>query len=86
MKFKPTVKIVQEEKELAWLGKLITKSLFMGQHHFLIEQINDEYCRFVHREVFQGVLATMIWKNLSKNTELGFIKMNEALKNYCESS
>lgn len=35
--FKPTVKSVVEDRELAWLGRLVMPGLFDGAHRFTLE-------------------------------------------------
>jgi hypothetical protein len=36
--------------------------------------------RFVHREVFSGLLVPFLWNSLNKQTRQGFEEMNRALK------
>jgi len=38
MKFKPTVLVHEENREFKWLGNLLFKGLFDGEHRFLLEE------------------------------------------------
>lgn len=85
MKFKPTiVKSVQNEK-FEWLGHLLFKGLFDGNHCFHIEKIDNQSCKFIHQEHFSGILVKMFLKKLNGETLDGFKAMNEALKKRAET-
>lgn len=80
-KYGPTVTKVEEGRELRWLGKSL---LLNGEHIFTIEQLQAEGVRFVHREVFDGLLASIFGKSLDTDVKLGFEEMNRALKERAE--
>ncbi len=85
MTFKPTVLAYSPNKEFRWIGKLLFKGLFDGEHKFeLIENANGT-TTFVHSEKFKGILVELFKKQLENNTKKGFEMMNEDLKNYAVS-
>ena len=85
MTFKPVVLKAEAGREFRWLGKLFLKGLFDGEHYFLIEPVNDKSTRFVHGEIFKGILVPLFNK-IFIQTRSGFELMNEALKKRCETS
>ncbi len=85
MSFKPRVIDVQANKRFAWLGKLLVKGVFDGEHIFELEEVSPSECLLVHREKFSGLLVSMMWKKLDDNSRRGYVKMNEALKVRCEA-
>jgi hypothetical protein len=83
MKFSPTVLVAKENKEFRWLGKLLFKGLFDGEHRFIIEPISEKSVRFTQAEKFTGILVSLLGGTL-KGTEKGFESMNKALKERAE--
>jgi hypothetical protein len=79
MTFKPTVRAVQANQELRWLGRLLLPGIFDGEHSLRIEPIENGHSRFVQSERFSGVLVGLVGGTLQK-TEIGFERMNSALK------
>ncbi len=80
-KYGPTVTVVEQGRELRWLGKSL---LLNGEHIFTIEQLQAERVRFVHREVFDGLLASFFGKSLDNDVKQGFEEMNRAVKERAE--
>lgn len=85
MVFKPTVLMAEENRELRWLGRLLIPGLFDGEHYFRIEPIDENRVRFIHGEIFSGLLVRLFAKGLETGTLAGFREMNEALKKRAES-
>jgi hypothetical protein len=85
MKFSPTVLTVEPERELRWLGRLLVRGLFDGEHIFRIEAVDADRVRFQHREEFRGLLVPLLWKSLDTGTRRGFHEMNFALKERVET-
>lgn len=85
MTFKPTLLTVEKEKELRWLGKLFVSGLFDGEHFFKIEALSENKVKFIHGEIFKGLLVGFLAKSLDTDTLRGFREMNEALKNLAEN-
>ncbi len=85
MVFKPIVLRADENHELRWRGKLFISGLFDGEHYFRIEPIDENRVRFIHGEIFSGILVRLFAKGLDEGTLSGFRQMNEALKRQAES-
>jgi hypothetical protein len=84
MKFKPTLLVVNEHKELKWKGKLLFKGLFDGEHKFEIIDNKNGTITFIQSENFAGVLVPLFAKTININTKNGFVLMNEKLKERAE--
>lgn len=85
MKFKPTLLVYQENKELRWIGKLLFKGIFDGEHSFVIEDNKDGTVTFKHEEIFNGILVGPFSKKLDTDTKEGFEAMNQKLKELAEA-
>lgn len=85
MKFKPTLLVVNPQKELRWKGKLLFKGLFDGEHFFYIIDNENGTITFTQREKFTGILIPFFKKMIQVNTKNGFVLMNEKLKEIAES-
>ncbi len=85
MTFRPTVLKAESPHELRWLGHLIIPGLFDGEHSLTIEPISTNRVRFVQREVFTGILVSLIDRMIGKDTQRAFEKMNLALKQRAEA-
>jgi len=83
MRFKPTVLSVRPERELRWLGSLLIRGIFDGQHYFLLQPIGEGGTHLTHGEKFSGVLVSLLSDTFSA-TEAGFRSMNTALKHEAE--
>jgi hypothetical protein len=83
MTFKPVIIKYEPLKELRWKGKLGVKGIFDGEHFFILEELNKEQTKFMHGEIFSGILVSLWGSTLSKTKE-GFELMNESIKNECE--
>lgn len=84
--FKPTVLEIAPQRILRWEGHLFIRGLFDGAHYFQLEAINAQQTRLIHGENFKGILVGMILKMIGTATKKGFLKMNEALKEQCETA
>ncbi|MGP8025046.1 MAG: SRPBCC family protein [Methanobacterium sp.] len=83
MEFKPTLKKVETEKKIQWLGKVWIPKLFDGEHRWIINQIDDNTVLFIQKERFTGIFVPFFSK-LLKNTKSGFEMMNQNLKQRAE--
>jgi hypothetical protein len=81
--FKPRVLVAEPERELRWLGRLLTAGIFDGEHSLRIEPVDESRVHFVQSERFSGVLVPLFGSTLDK-TARGFTAMNEALKRRAE--
>lgn len=85
MIFTPTVLAADSEREFRWIGKLLIRGLFDGEHSFKIESLGDR-CRFHQSERFTGILVPLFAAlGLFAATERGFAAMNGALKQRAEA-
>ena len=82
--FKPTVKSVVEDRELAWLGRLVMPGLFDGAHRFTLEPTQSG-TKFQASESFSGSLVGF-FRGLLQHTQQGFEQMTAALKRRAEES
>jgi hypothetical protein len=73
--FKPTVRAVEANRELRWLGRFVLPGVFDGEHRFQIEPMDGDRSRFVQSERFRGLLVGFVKGTLAK-TEAGFEQMN----------
>ena len=85
MGFKPKVLVADENQELRWLGKLLFKGIFDGEHIFIIEDNKDGTVTFRQEEKFKGILVGMFSKKLDRETKPGFQAMNKKLKELAEA-
>lgn len=83
-KFKPKVVAFEENRRFEWRGSFLNKRVFGGQHYFYLKPITEYQTQFVHGENFTGILRRTILKKIGTETEKGFVKMNEALKDHAE--
>ena len=79
MRFKPTLLVVESERELRWRGKLLLPGLFDGEHIFELHSTPNGGCHLTHREQFSGLLVPLIWGMVEKPTRAGFELMNLAI-------
>lgn len=85
MKFKPKLLVFEANKELRWIGKLLFKGVFDGEHSFCIEDHKDGTLTFKHEEIFNGLLVGLFAKKLDTETKEGFEMMNQKLKELAEA-
>ena len=86
MTFRPTVLVATPGRELRWLGRLLVRGLFDGEHRFTLEPIGAGRVRFVQEERFTGLLVPLLARSLDGPTRAGFEAMNRALKDRAEAS
>jgi hypothetical protein len=76
---KPTVLVVEPERELRWIGRLLVPGVFDGVHSLRIDPIDEGRSRFTQAERFSG-LTVGAFGSLLTRTAAGFERMNAALK------
>lgn len=82
--FYPIIRKVESNRELRWLGRLPIPGLLDGEHIFIIEEIDSNNVRFIHREHFSGLLVLFHKMVRFKHTKRGFEEMNQVLKRLAE--
>jgi hypothetical protein len=60
--------------------------IFDGEHSFELLAQGQGQTRFIHKEIFSGILVPMFWSTLDRDTRAGFNNMNQALKARCEGN
>jgi hypothetical protein len=81
MSFLPEVIVCEPERELRWLGRVLVRGVFDGEHSFRLAPLTPGSCGFVHEERFSGILASLIMRgDMEARTRAGFDAMNRALK------
>ncbi len=83
MTFRPTLLLVEPERELRWKGHLWIPGLFDGEHFFRLTEVEPGRTRFVQGENFSGILVKLLGRALTR-TARGFVFMNQALKRRVE--
>ena len=86
MTIQPRVISMELNKKLSWIGKLLFKGLFDGEHQFELLDHGNGSTTFIHREQFDGILIPFFIKILDFNTKNGFEAMNKKLKELAESA
>ena len=84
MTFRPTVLMADPPREFRWLGKLLVRGLFDGEHRFAIRELPGGRSRFEQSERFTGLLVALFRGALDRDTKRGFAEMNLALKQRVE--
>jgi hypothetical protein len=85
MEVRPEVLVADAPRELRWRGELVTGWLFAGEHYFRIEP-RGEGVRFVHGELFSGLLVPLLARTLRRDAPPAFEAMNRALKARAEAT
>jgi hypothetical protein len=85
MNFSPVVKELIPEHLFVWQGKFMIKGLFDGEHRFILEDC-ETHIKFIHEEVFTGILVSFFPKSFFEKIQLSFQQMNLALKQRSEAS
>lgn len=87
MSFKPVVRRCDANRELRWQSRLWgIPYLLDGEHHFIIEPVDNRRVRFVQRETFKGLLVPVFAGYLDRDVRRGFEEMNQALKAHAEKT
>jgi hypothetical protein len=72
------------DSELRWLGRLVVRGVFDGEHRFAIEPTAGG-SRLVQEERFTGLLVPFLARGLRRGTLPGYERMNEAVKERVEA-
>ena len=84
MTFRPKILVAQPPREFRWLGNLLIRGLFDGEHAFALHALPGSRTRFEQSEKFTGVLVPLFRRTLNRDTKGGFEAMNLALKQRVE--
>ena len=83
MRFAPKILVLEPERELRWLGRLLIPRLFDGEHYFILDNIDERRTLLTHGQTFSGILVGLFGGGLEA-TKGGFMAMNHALKQRAE--
>jgi hypothetical protein len=87
MSFEPKVLVCSPAREFRWLGTVLVRGVFDGEHSFTLSTQAPDTCRFAHEERFSGLLVPLIMRGAMRaGTQAGFEAMNQALKQRVERS
>ena len=81
---KPTVLLVEPEREIRWIGRLLLPGIFDGEHRLRLDPIDERRSRFTQSERFSGLIVGAFGGLLDRTT-FGFERMNAALKDRAEA-
>ncbi|MEE2733333.1 MAG: SRPBCC domain-containing protein [Pseudomonadota bacterium] len=76
----PSVMRLEPLRELTWGGGI--RGIFFGEHVFLLEPINAQQTRLIHKEHFSGIAIPFA---SLETIEEGYADMNTALKQRAEA-
>lgn len=83
-KFSPTVLVYEKNREFRWVGRLLFKGIFDGDHCLKLIENPNGGSTFEQSEKFTGLLVPLFKKMLLTKTKPGFEAMNVALKERAE--
>ena len=83
---RPKVLSAEPNHQLRWLGHLFVPGLLDAEHSFVIQSLEEDRVRLVHREAFRGLLVPLFVRSLEISTLRGFQEMNRALKERAEAA
>ncbi|MGW0505078.1 SRPBCC family protein [Micromonospora sp. NPDC003241] len=84
MTFRPTVTVATPDRELRWVGTLVTKQLFHGEHSFVLSVNPDGTTRVTNHEEFSGFLTAVMRRFLRTPKNDGYAAFNAGLKRRVE--
>lgn len=83
--YQPKITKMEPFRELRWFGKSTIPGVFNGERIFVLDSIEANQIRFIHKEIFTGLLVHLVGNRLDKDMYSSFISMNEALKKTAEN-
>lgn len=83
MTFYPEVLKYEPNREFRWKGKLGMSGIFDGEHYFILEEKEANRTKFIHGEIFSGILVFMMEGTINK-LRRSFEMMNAAIKKESE--
>jgi hypothetical protein len=81
-----TVLKVESPRELRWAGHFLWPWLFRAEHYFVVEPVGMERVRFLHGEIFSGLLLPFAWLVLRSQGPPVYEQMDADLKRRCEGT
>lgn len=84
MTFRPKIQVVEPNRRLVWLGRLLVPGVFDGRHEFTLSPTGTGSTTLRQAETFRGLLVPVLGGTLDQ-TRMGFTALNQALKLHAES-
>lgn len=84
MSFSSLLLDVKQATEIRWLGTLLAKWFFAGEHYMLLKTRQKGQTQFIHGENFTGIFSPIFKWCFLKNTQKGFELFNQQLKQQAE--
>lgn len=85
MFFKAKISNVQTNKEFSWKGNVFMDSIFLGEHYFKLDKIDENKTLLIHGENFTGFFLPL-FKYVLSGSKDGFELMNKQIKEIAERS
>jgi hypothetical protein len=79
--FQPIVTMMHPQRCLKWIAKIPG---LRSEHSFELQEISPGYTRYMHREVFSGVLSNVFLPFIRQDEKQGLKRMAYQLKRYVE--
>jgi len=79
IRMRPRVVVSEPGREFRWLGRLLVRGLFDGEHRFEIHELQPGHVTFVQGERFRGLLVPFLRTMIERDTVATFRAVNEAL-------
>lgn len=77
---------VVPQKELRWAGQLPIPGLIRAEHYHVIEPLSPTRIRFIHGEIFTGVLVNPLWPYFAERGLRLYEESSLGLKRLAEES
>ena len=82
--FHVKVLVAAVDREIRWKGNFLSDGVMAGEHYFTLEPIGPSRVRFIHGEIFTGVVSSAVWPLMAPGTRRGYAAMNNAFKKRVE--
>ncbi len=77
---------VTPQKELRWAGQLPIPGLIRAEHYHIIEPLSPTRIRFIHGEIFTGLLVAPLWPLFAERGLRLYEESSQALKRRAENT
>lgn len=82
--FTATLKRVEPDEELTWVGVQLASWIISGEHYYRLEALDRNSTRLSHGEYFRGLASAFIGKATLERMEAAFNRHNVLLKERVE--
>ena len=84
--FRPEVIAAEPERHFAWVGRTLVRGVFDGEHHFVLDALDDGRTRLSNWERYSGLLSPLFQRlPMMKSAKPGFESMNEEIRARAEA-